>query len=79
VRIGLPKDKIVAFCRRWRVKELAIFGSVLRDDFRPESVLCILHTLRSTWMYRPSRVEVSSRRTPGSSAEERSGFPRTRE
>ncbi len=37
VRVELPKDKIQEFCRRWRITELALFGSVLRDDFRPDS------------------------------------------
>ena len=30
------------FCRRWRISELALFGSVLRDDFDPDSDLDIL-------------------------------------
>jgi predicted nucleotidyltransferase len=32
------------FCLRWMISELAVFGSVLRDDFRPESDLDILVT-----------------------------------
>ena len=36
-RIDIPPDKIAAFCKRWQVLELALFGSVLRDDFGPES------------------------------------------
>jgi len=35
--IDLPQDEIAAFCKRWQVTELALFGSVLRDDFGPES------------------------------------------
>jgi len=35
--IGTPKDKIADFCRKWKVVELALFGSVLRDDFGPDS------------------------------------------
>ncbi len=38
----LPLDRIEDFCRKWRVEELAIFGSVLRDDFRPESDIDVL-------------------------------------
>jgi predicted nucleotidyltransferase len=30
-------DAIVAFCKKWAVSEFALFGSVLRDDFRPDS------------------------------------------
>ena len=37
VRIYIPKDEIAAFCRRWQITELALFGSVLRDDFGPDS------------------------------------------
>jgi hypothetical protein len=36
-KINIPKDKIEDFCRRWKIKEFALFGSVLRDDFRPDS------------------------------------------
>ena len=42
VRIGVPKDKIAQFCRRRQVKELAIFGSPLGDDFRPDSDVDVL-------------------------------------
>lgn len=40
--INLPMEKIAAFCDRWQVTELALFGSVLRDDFRPESDIDIM-------------------------------------
>ena len=36
-RMGLPMHAIEAFCNRWQVAELALFSSVLRDDFGPES------------------------------------------
>ena len=38
----IPKDQIAEFCRRWHIKEIALFGSVLRDDFGPESDVDIL-------------------------------------
>ena len=41
-RIDVPMDKIAEFCRKWRVKELSLFGSVLRDDFRPDSDVDVL-------------------------------------
>lgn len=41
-RIGVPHERIVDFCRRWHVLELALFGSVLRDDFGPESDVDVL-------------------------------------
>lgn len=43
-RIELPTDAIADFCRRWRVREFALFGSVLRDDFRPDSDIDVLVT-----------------------------------
>lgn len=42
--IALPMEDIAAFCRRWKISELALFGSVLRDDFGPESDLDVLVT-----------------------------------
>jgi predicted nucleotidyltransferase len=36
-RIELPTEKIADFCRRWSIATLEVFGSVLRDDFRPDS------------------------------------------
>lgn len=35
---------IDAFCERWSIIELALFGSVLRDDFRPDSDVDVLVT-----------------------------------
>lgn len=40
--IELPMEKIVEFCDRWQVTEFALFGSVLRDDFRPDSDIDVL-------------------------------------
>jgi uncharacterized protein len=44
LNIQLPKSKLVEFCQRWNVNELALFGSVLRDDFRPDSDVDVLIT-----------------------------------
>ena len=41
-RIPIPQDEIAAFCRKWRITELALFGSVLRDDFTPENDVDVL-------------------------------------
>ena len=43
-KIQLPKDKIKDFSDRWKISELALFGSVLRDDFRPDSDIDLLVT-----------------------------------
>lgn len=40
--IPIPKERIAAFCERWHVRELALFGSVLRGDFRPQSDVDVL-------------------------------------
>ena len=40
--IHLPLDQIAAFCAQWQIKEFALFGSVLRDDFRPDSDIDVL-------------------------------------
>ena len=40
--IKVPKGRIAEFCRRHHIRKLAFFGSVLRDDFRPDSDLDIL-------------------------------------
>ena len=40
--IDLSQDKIADFCQRWKVTELALFGSILRDDFRPDSDIDVL-------------------------------------
>ncbi|MBI5827314.1 MAG: nucleotidyltransferase family protein [Deltaproteobacteria bacterium] len=42
--IDIPKDKIAEFCKKWQVREFALFGSVLRDDFRPDSDIDVLVT-----------------------------------
>ena len=44
-RIDIPKDRIKAFCERWKIVELSLFGSVLRDDFGPDSDVDVLVTL----------------------------------
>ena len=44
VKIPLPDLEIEKLCRRWQVSELALFGSVLRDDFRPDSDVDVLVT-----------------------------------
>jgi len=40
--LDLPEKKLADFCERWRITELAFFGSVLRDDFDDASDLDIL-------------------------------------
>jgi predicted nucleotidyltransferase len=42
--IAIPQEQIAAFCRKWKVRELALFGSVLREDFRADSDVDVLVT-----------------------------------
>ena len=42
--VPVPKETLADFCRRWKIRELSLFGSVLRDDFRPESDIDVLVT-----------------------------------
>ena len=37
IQIEVPQERVEAFCRRWQVKEFALFGSVLTEEFRPDS------------------------------------------
>ncbi|MGB2820758.1 MAG: nucleotidyltransferase family protein [Phycisphaerae bacterium] len=41
-RIDIPKDKIARFCRANHIRRLALFGSVLRDDFSEDSDVDVL-------------------------------------
>ncbi len=41
-RIDIPEEELAAICQRWQVVELALFGSVLRADFRPDSDVDVL-------------------------------------
>jgi len=42
--LEIPNHVIEGFCRKWNIRELAIFGSALRSDFRPDSDLDVLAT-----------------------------------
>jgi hypothetical protein len=41
-QVQLDHDALEAFCRKWRIRELSLFGSALRDDFGPDSDLDFL-------------------------------------
>ncbi|MDW8326368.1 MAG: nucleotidyltransferase family protein [Anaerolineales bacterium] len=41
-RLHIPREQIAEFCRRNHIRRLALFGSVLRDDFGPESDVDVL-------------------------------------
>jgi len=52
MRVEFPVEGIAAFCRSNHIRKLSLFGSVLRDDFRPDSDIDVL-------------VEFDAGRTPG--------------
>jgi predicted nucleotidyltransferase len=41
-RVEIPKERLAEFCRRHQIGKLSLFGSVLRDDFGPESDVDVL-------------------------------------
>ena len=51
-RIDIPKNRIAQFCQRHHIQRMALFGSVLRDDFTPDSDVDVL-------------VEFAPGKTPG--------------
>ena len=42
LRVSIDRTKLSEFCRRSHIRRLALFGSVLRDDFRPDSDVDVL-------------------------------------
>ena len=42
IRITLPHGQIEDFCLKWKISEMALFGSVLSDEFRPDSDIDVL-------------------------------------
>lgn len=42
VKINIPHEKIAEFCRKNHIRKLSFFGSVLREDFRPDSDVDVL-------------------------------------
>ena len=56
IQIKLPEKEIKEFCKKWKITEFALFGSVLRDDFRSDSDVDVMvefepdsHPYRRTW------------------------------
>jgi predicted nucleotidyltransferase len=41
-KIEVSEDAIASFCQRWKITEFALFGSILRDDFRQDSDVDVL-------------------------------------
>ena len=45
-KFRIPRKKIAAFCEHWGVTEFSLFGSVLRDDFRPKSDIDVMLVIK---------------------------------
>jgi len=43
-RIAFSRERLETFCRKWKITEFSFFGSVLRDDFGPNSDVDVLVT-----------------------------------
>jgi hypothetical protein len=60
LRVELPMEAIADFCRRWKIIEFAVFGSALRDDFRPDSDIDVMVTFEpgARWgLFAQARME----------------------
>lgn len=42
MRISIDQERVINFCHKWKICEFSLFGSVLRDDFRPDSDVDVL-------------------------------------
>lgn len=52
LKIKVPEEKVTNFCKKYHIKKLSLFGSVLRDDFKDDSDVDVL-------------VEFETGKTPG--------------
>lgn len=41
-QIDFPREKIAEFCKKWRILEFSLFGSILREDFQAESDIDVM-------------------------------------
>ena len=44
IHVPIDHQRIEVFCHKWKIKEFSLFGSVLREDFRPDSDVDVLVT-----------------------------------
>ena len=63
--IEIDREKLETFCRKWKITELALFGSVLRDDFGPDSDVDVLVTFdpkaeRTFWDFLDAQAELAN-------------------
>jgi predicted nucleotidyltransferase len=69
IAIDYDKEKLRDFCRKWKVTEFSLFGSVVRDDFGPDSDVDVLVRLAadvrwrlSTWLEMHQELETLFKR-----------------
>ncbi len=63
IKLPIDRGQIEAFCHKWQITELSLFGSVLRDDFGPQSDVDVLVTFApeahwSLYDFSPMREEL---------------------
>jgi predicted nucleotidyltransferase len=63
-KVQLDREALAEFCRKWRVRELSIFGSALRDDFSPDSDLDMKEELEAHFGRPVDVVEKEALRNP---------------
>ena len=51
VRIKIPQKKIEKFCKKWKIRELSLFGSVLQENFQEHSDIDLLVTFEPEAKY----------------------------
>ena len=51
-RIPLDREQIRAFCKKWKITEFSLFGSVLTDDFRDDSDVDVMVTFEKDSQWR---------------------------
>jgi predicted nucleotidyltransferase len=51
--LAVSRSRIVEFCHRWKITEFALFGSILRTEFRPDSDIDVLVTFApdASWRF----------------------------
>jgi len=63
-QISIDQTKLATFCEKWKITELSLFGSVLREDFGPDSDVDVLVTFdakaeRTFWDFLDAQTELA--------------------
>jgi len=49
IKIDINPNALTEFCRKWHIRRLWLFGSVLREDFTPDSDVDVLYEFEEGW------------------------------